>query len=185
MARKGRLKNLEVREKILTIAIEVFVEKGYNANVTTMIAERAEISLSHMYIYFKDRDALLVEAILRMKDEHTAMSAEIAKKSAELDDERFAELFYEVQATIYHRVRLIINCMLSPPLTVLLGDINFDFSEVFIPFLQGWAGDATAHIARLLTTTALGYFVTGDINSAKAASLKILSNARLFAKEEI
>ena len=166
------------REKILTAAIEIFVGKGYHATTTLAISQRADMSSSTMYTYFKDKEDLLVQAVLRMKDEHTAMSTELAGKCAGLDDGQFVELFYEAQATIYHRVRFIMSCMLNPDLTALFEGIDFDFSEVFIPFLQGWAGDATAYIARLLTTTALGYFVTGDIEGAKAASVNILSNAR-------
>ena len=136
MAGRGRQPNPAVREKILTTAIEVFVEKGYNANITTMIAERAAISISHMYIYFKNKEHLLVEAVRRMESEHLALSSELAEKSTGLDDESFINLFYEAQATIRHRVRFIALCMLTPGTAALFNGIDFDFSRVFTPFFE-------------------------------------------------
>jgi AcrR family transcriptional regulator len=174
-----RTQNPEVREKILTTAIEVFVEKGYHATTTLEISQRAKLSSSHMYIYYKDKEDLLVAAILRMKDEHTAMSAELASKSAGLDDGQFIELFYETQAQIRHRVRFIMVCILTPGLAALFAGIDFDFSGVFMPYLNGWQEDLAADTALALASIAAGYFFTGNADGAKASSLSILKNARL------
>ncbi|MCL1921273.1 MAG: TetR/AcrR family transcriptional regulator, partial [Kiritimatiellaeota bacterium] len=102
------------RERILTAAIALFLKRGYHDTSTAAIARRAGMSSSHMYIYFKDKEDLLHEAVCRMKDEHTALSTRLAKKSAGLDDEQFIELFYKAQKSIRHRVRFIAHCTVAP-----------------------------------------------------------------------
>jgi len=167
------------REKILTAAIGLFMEKGYHGTTTAAIAKRAGMSSSHMYTYFKDKENLLLEAARRMEAEHTALSTGLAEKCAGLDDKSFIELFYEAQAGISHRVRFIATCGLAPETAALFDGFHFDFSGVFLPFLRGWLKQDAGLTARALMDIAVGYFLMGDIETAKAASLLILSNARL------
>ena len=145
---------------------------------TAEIAKRAGLSSSVMYTYFKDKEDLLREAILCMKYEHTELSTELTKKSVGLSDERFIELFYKTQAKIRGRVRFIINCMLIPDLEKLLEDIDFDYSEVFVPFLRSLPNDLATHTARALASISLGYFLIDNMDEAKATSLSVLRNAR-------
>ena len=166
------------REKILTTAIALFVKKGYYGATSTDLADKTKMSSAHMYTYFEDKEDLLTKAILRMKDEHTALSTEISSMSVRFDDERFIELFYEAQEKIYHRVRFIINCMLMPELADLFEGIDFNYSEVFLPYLYDWPEEQAAHTARALASISAGYFLIGDIEGAKAASVNVLSNAR-------
>ena len=173
------------RERILTSAIKLFVEKGYREATAIDIAKPAKLGASHIYTYFKDKDDLLVQAILHMKEEHTALSTELAKKSVGLDDEHFFEQFYEVQATIYHRVRFIIQCMLTPELFYLFESVDFDYSAVFIPYLKDWPEELAKHTARALGSISVSYFLLGDIDNAKAASLNIFRNAKASMKKEI
>jgi len=132
-----------------------------------------------MYTYFEDKEHLLVEAVRRMKDEHTALSTELASESAGLDDGQFIELFYDTQAKIRHRVRFIMVCILTPGLANLFTGMDFDFSNVFLPYLKGWQEDLAADTALALASIAAGYFFTGNADGAKSSSLSILKNARL------
>ena len=175
----------EKKEKILQSAIELFVEKGYSETTTLAISRRAKMSSSHMYIYFADKEALLVAAVLRMKDEHTGLSTQIASKCAGLSDEGFFDLFFEAQATIYNRVRFIMHCTLSPGLAHLFDGIDFDFSGVFIPFLKDFPDKLAADTARVLASIAAGYFFTGDMNRSKAASLSALKGARASLANDV
>ena len=174
----GRPPDPRKRERILAAAIAVFLEDGSHGATTVAIARRAGMSSSHMYVYFRDKGHLLVEAVCRMKDEHAALSTELAAKGAGLDDAAFIEAFYAAQATIRHRVRFIASCVLSPRLTPLFDGIDFDYSSVFMPFLKEWPQELAAHTARALMAISLGYFLMGDMEGAKAASMSVLGNAR-------
>jgi len=171
------------REKILASAIDQFVKKGYYEATAIDIAKSVKMSASHIYTYFKDKDDLFLHAILRMKDEHTALSTELAKKSVGVDDASFIEQFYMAQKKIYYRVRFITHCMLTPGLSHLFEGTDFNYSEVFLPYLEDWPEELARHTARALGSISVSYFLLGDIDNAKAASLNILSNARASIKE--
>ena len=174
----GRPPDPKKREKILSAAIALFLKEGYHDTTTAHIAERAGMSSSHMYIYFRDKEDLLIEAVRRMRDEHTALSTRLAEKSAGLDDAHFIDMFYEAQVKLRQRVRFIIHCMLTPGIAPLLDSIDFDYSEVFIPFLKEWPAEQASRTAWALMSISVSYFLGGGIDDAKAVSLTVLRNAR-------
>ncbi|MEV4891794.1 TetR/AcrR family transcriptional regulator [Nonomuraea sp. NPDC055795] len=56
------------RQRILTAAARVFAEYGYAAGTTNRIAERARISIGSLYQYYPNKDAILVELLVRHLD---------------------------------------------------------------------------------------------------------------------
>ena len=56
--RKEREKE-DLRKSILNAAREVFLEKGYEATSIRTIAEKIEYSPTTIYLYYKDKDAIL------------------------------------------------------------------------------------------------------------------------------
>ena len=173
----GRAPDPEKREKILSTAIALFLEKGYQGTTTEAIAKRANMSSSHMYIYFKDKAHLLFEAIIRMKEEHEALSTELAGNSVGLSNADFIEKFYEAQEAISHRVRFIASYALMPGSPAAVSNVDYNFSKVFMPFLKDWPEDLANQTASALMGISVGYFLFGDIEGSKAASLSVLNNA--------
>ena len=51
------------REKILSVALELFAKKGYHATSISQIALKAKISKGLMYNYFASKEKLLNEII--------------------------------------------------------------------------------------------------------------------------
>lgn len=51
------------REKILSVALELFAQKGYHATSISQIAKKAKISKGLMYNYFTNKEKLLDEII--------------------------------------------------------------------------------------------------------------------------
>ena len=51
------------REKILSVALELFARKGYHATSVSQIAKKAKISKGLMYNYFTNKEKLLDEII--------------------------------------------------------------------------------------------------------------------------
>ncbi|MCL1830342.1 MAG: TetR/AcrR family transcriptional regulator [Oscillospiraceae bacterium] len=174
--------DLEKRERILTAAIAVFIEKGYQGTTILAIEARAGLASSHIYTYFNDKEHLLVEVVHRMELEHITLSTNLTKKSVELDDEQFVEKFYEAQQTIRDRVRFIASVVFSPSLAHLFGEYDFDYSDVFLPFLTEFPNELAVNTARALMDISIGYFLIGDIDDAKAASLSVLKGSRALLR---
>ncbi|RSM47324.1 TetR/AcrR family transcriptional regulator [Amycolatopsis balhimycina DSM 5908] len=75
--RKPRQVRAELtRERILTAAAHVFADHGYAAGTTNRIAERARISIGSLYQYFPNKDAILVELLIRHIDRGTWTGAQ-------------------------------------------------------------------------------------------------------------
>ena len=72
------------RQRILNAAAHVFAEHGYAAGTTNRIAERARISIGSLYQYYPNKDAILVELVLRHLDE--GASAVARHQDGELPD---------------------------------------------------------------------------------------------------
>ena len=60
--RKGREKR-ELRAKILAATAKILVEDGYEKTTIRKVAEAIEYSPRTVYLYFKDKDSLLMEII--------------------------------------------------------------------------------------------------------------------------
>ena len=56
------------RQRILDAAAHVFTEYGYAAGTTNRIAERARVSIGSLYQYYPNKDAILVELLVRHLD---------------------------------------------------------------------------------------------------------------------
>jgi AcrR family transcriptional regulator len=55
------MKVARTREQIVGIALDLFVEQGYEQTTIEQIAERAEIGSTTLYRYFPGKDALILE----------------------------------------------------------------------------------------------------------------------------
>ena len=58
--RKRRGEGHTRREEILHAAKELFLEQGYDATTIRRIADRVGISAPALYLYFKDKEALML-----------------------------------------------------------------------------------------------------------------------------
>lgn len=52
---------VEMRERIIDVAIEMFVKEGYEKTSIRNIAEKIEYSPATIYLYYKDKDELLYD----------------------------------------------------------------------------------------------------------------------------
>src|SRR3954465_10081940 len=52
---------VEMRERIIDVAIEMFVKEGYEKTSIRNIAEKIEYSPATLYLYYKDKDELLYD----------------------------------------------------------------------------------------------------------------------------
>jgi AcrR family transcriptional regulator len=65
--RREREKNIR-RDCAIDAAMELYKEEGYHSITMEKIAERSELSRAALYIYFKNKDEILINAIVRHSD---------------------------------------------------------------------------------------------------------------------
>jgi TetR/AcrR family transcriptional regulator len=65
--RREREKNIR-RDCAIDAAMDLYKEEGYHAITMEKIAERSELSRAALYIYFKNKDEILINAIVRHSD---------------------------------------------------------------------------------------------------------------------
>ncbi len=70
-------RSIEMKEKILNAALQLFCEKGYYKTTTNEIAHRAEVSIASLYSYFKDKDTIFLEILERYHDKFDKATEEV------------------------------------------------------------------------------------------------------------
>ena len=58
----------ERRDLILQSAVQVYSQEGYHATTMEKVAQQAELSRATLYLYFKTKEELFVEAIVSCTD---------------------------------------------------------------------------------------------------------------------
>jgi AcrR family transcriptional regulator len=63
-----QIRSIQTKEKILNAAYKLFCEKGFYKTTTNEIARVAEISIGSLYVYFRDKDTILLELLDRYNE---------------------------------------------------------------------------------------------------------------------
>jgi len=102
------------RELAMDAAMAVYNEEGYHAITMEKIAERCEISRASLYLYFKNKDEILINAIVDHTEYFTDLLQELYDNRERMRDNLLKELwgrfinFYEKEpetfnASLYFR----------------------------------------------------------------------------------
>jgi len=62
-------RSIETRNSILDAGLTLIIEEGYNFISSKKIAKKAGVSIGSFYVYFKDKQELLIELCTRFKEE--------------------------------------------------------------------------------------------------------------------
>ena len=88
---RRRLPPEERREEVLTVASQVFAEKGYRAANITDIVERAGIGRGTFYLYFDSKQDVFLELIERYFSEFAQLLADNQKRlTRAIENQEFA-----------------------------------------------------------------------------------------------
>ncbi len=101
MERRRREREVR-RELAIDAAINIYEEEGYHAITMEKIAERAELSRAALYLYFKNKEEILVSAILA----HVDYFAEVLKEvydSREENKDQLLEKLWECFQKFYEK----------------------------------------------------------------------------------
>lgn len=130
-------------EKILRSAAEVFVEVGYEAATTHMIAAKAETAIGSLYQFFPDKLAIFHALEARHMENVTALNQELLQ-SADLE-RPFAEFVdHLVEAHIAYFQDPIpqvvyVQYFVAPQLFMLFDEtFNHQLIEQYASFLRQW-----------------------------------------------
>jgi TetR/AcrR family transcriptional regulator, fatty acid metabolism regulator protein len=91
-------KRMSKRQAIIEAAINVFARKGYLKAKISEVAEKANVADGTVYLYFKNKDDLLIHAMREMmEDKLSKIRRKIAKEKTAWDKLfKFAELHIEL-----------------------------------------------------------------------------------------
>ncbi|MRX70769.1 TetR family transcriptional regulator [Bacillus lacus] len=128
------------RKQILTAALTLFSERGYNATTIPVISEYAEVGIGTIYRYFKNKEALLNDLFQEsIQNFQEAVGAEQSVCDEKTVYEEFQELF---QGLLFFSRRNITAIYFidahknSPLLTQVSRDAYQELLAIFEVFLK-------------------------------------------------
>lgn len=105
--RRKREKDLR-RELAMDAVMAIYKEEGYHAITMEKIAERCEISRASLYLYFKNKDEILINAIVDHMEYFTDLLEDLYENRERLKDNLLRELwgrfidFYEKEPETFN-----------------------------------------------------------------------------------
>ena len=89
-----RLRERKVRRELaIDAAISIYEEEGYHAITMEKIAERAELSRAALYLYFKNKEEILVSAIVAHSDYFAQVLQEVYDNRGNTKDQLLEKLW--------------------------------------------------------------------------------------------
>jgi AcrR family transcriptional regulator len=86
---------LETRNSLLRVALELFVEKGFEATRTSEIAQKAGVAVGTIYLHFGDKDGLLNAILVNLADSIYIRVKEVYEKHPSAPPEDLARMHIE------------------------------------------------------------------------------------------
>ncbi len=159
MRRQPKQKRSQERvEKILQAAAEVFVEVGYEAATTHMIAAKAETAIGSLYQFFPDKLAIFHALETRHMEQVTKINIQMmqsADKQKPLSEfiERMVNTYAEYFENPMSRV-VYIQYFVAPDLFQLFDEtFNEQLVTQFAAFFRQWNPDLAVEKSELLAET--------------------------------
>jgi AcrR family transcriptional regulator len=127
--RRRREKDVR-RELAIDAAMNIYEEEGYHAITMEKIAEKSELSRAALYLYFKNKDEIVISAILTHADYFARVLQEVYDKRESIKEKLLEKLwecfqrFYEKDPVVFtawqlfHQSEMIGN--LAPELRDIL-----------------------------------------------------------------
>jgi AcrR family transcriptional regulator len=105
-ARRGRPPNPEVRDRILSTALELFAERGYDATSVNEVVLNAGVTKGALYHYFAAKHDLLYEIYRDLLTEQLAGLERILAREAPAAD-TLRDIIYDLVITTIDNVRAV------------------------------------------------------------------------------
>jgi len=86
---------LETRNSLLQVALELFVEKGFEATRANEIAQKAGVAVGTIYLHFGDKEGLLSAILVGLADDIYTRVKEVYEKHPSASPENLARMHIE------------------------------------------------------------------------------------------
>lgn len=96
MERRAREREVR-RELAIDAAMKIYEEEGYHAITMDKIAERSELSRAALYLYFKNKEEILVSAIVAHSDYFAELLKEVYENRENTKDQLLEKLWESFQ----------------------------------------------------------------------------------------
>jgi len=90
-----QVSKLETRNCILQAALELFIEKGFEAACASEIAQKAGVAVGTIYLHFGDKDGLLSAILVNLADDIYTRVREVYEKHPSAPPEDLARMHIE------------------------------------------------------------------------------------------
>lgn len=142
-ARRKRMSRAEREDQMLSVAEEVFAERGYRAASMDEIAERCGVSKPMLYEYFGSKDGLLLACLGRARAElHRVTSEAMAQGHDPLDVLTRGLVAYYTFSSAHSRsfALLMHEPMALPDATIeAVEDVRRQQHDLIAPVIAAWA----------------------------------------------
>ncbi|MBD2252345.1 TetR/AcrR family transcriptional regulator [Nostoc parmelioides FACHB-3921] len=159
MRRQPKQKRSQERvEKILQAAAEVFMEVGYEATTTHMIAAKADTAIGSLYQFFPDKLAIFHALEARHMEQVTKINAEIMQSADEQKPlsefiERMVNTYAEYFENPMFRV-VYIQYFVAPEMFQLFDDsFNQQLIKQLADFFREWNPELAVEKSEFLAET--------------------------------
>jgi len=111
IAERKTRERTERRDSILQAAVRAYMEEGYHATTMDKIAEASELSRATLYLYFKTKDEIFVQAIVQHSERFAGLLESLYERRERIGNRLLPEL-WNVFKTFYFLDPPLINVML-------------------------------------------------------------------------
>ena len=136
-------RSIQMKERILKAALQLFCKKGFYQTTTNEIAQAAGVSVASLYAYFKDRDSLFFEILERYHQQFVIMhEAAISRLNAEpLDKKEWLSSLVEDLVSLHERSKefnreLKVLYYSNPKVAAIMDRQNKETQKMIMGYLQ-------------------------------------------------
>jgi AcrR family transcriptional regulator len=130
------------KDKILSVALELFAQNGYAGTAVSKIAAKANISKGLMYNYFKNKEELL-EAVV-MEGFNKIAEFDYGMKSQDKPIERLKKIIDDTLTNLYENLKywqLYMALLVQPQVQKKFEHKFYEFRETFVtPMVEIFKG---------------------------------------------
>lgn len=116
------------RRQAIKAAMEIYNEEGYHALTMEKIAERSEISRAALYLYFKNKDEIFINAIVDHVEYFIHLLQEVYDQRKVLKD-RLLEKLWECFQKFYEKDPVAFNASLYFHQNEMIRNLHEDLRE--------------------------------------------------------
>lgn len=145
-------RSIKTREAILQASMKLFSEKGYHLTNTKQIAALAGVSTGSFYLYFKDKKAVFIEALLLYNQEFQRRQDELIQRIDFKTEDKRAAIGHLITSLIeshdifieFHK-ELAVMYESDPEITRIMDEQHKNGRQITMGYLSLWKEHLIVH----------------------------------------